>query len=74
MPLSTVDAYRDHGNPNPRQFGAEEITAAAATLESLSQVGIDYNDVVQVLEDEGVDKFAVSYRELLDGIVEQARK
>ena len=73
MPLSTVDAYRDHGNPNPQQFGAEEITSAVSTLDSLSQVGIDYDDVVQVLEDEGVDKFAVSYRELLDGIAEQAK-
>ncbi len=71
MPLSTIDAYRDHGDPDPTPFGAGEIATAKATLEQLADVGVDYDDVVQVLEDEGVDKFVVSYRELLESIEAQ---
>ena len=72
MPLPTVDAYRDHGNPAPTPFGDEEMATAQATLEALAGVGVDYDDVVQVLEDEGVEKFAVAYRELLTSIGGQA--
>ncbi len=68
VPVTTIEAYQDHGNPQPPAFGNAEIAEAGATLESLAAVGIDYDDVVQVLEDEGVEKFAVSYRELLDSI------
>lgn len=74
MPLSTIDAYRDHGDPNPGRFGNVEIEAARATLEALDQAGVDYDDVVQVLEDEGVDKFVISYKELLASITGQAAR
>jgi transaldolase len=72
VPPKTIEAYQDHGNPNPSVFGAAEIAEANTTLEQLAAAGIDYDDVVQVLEDEGVEKFAVSYRELLSSI-EQKR-
>jgi transaldolase len=74
MPLSTIDAYRDHGDPNPGRFGDVEIEAGRATLEALDQAGVDYDDVVQVLEDEGVDKFVISYKELLASITGQAAR
>lgn len=72
VPVPTIEAYQDHGNPNPPAFGEAEIAAAGVTLGRLAAVGIDYNDVVQVLEDEGVQKFIDSYRELLASI-EQKR-
>jgi transaldolase len=31
-------------------------------------VGVDYDEVVQVLEDEGVSKFGKSWQELLDDV------
>jgi transaldolase len=37
-------------------------------FEDLAGLGIAYEDVVQVLEDEGVSKFAASWQELLDTI------
>ena len=74
MPLSTIDAYRDHGNYYPRPFGAEDIAAALVTLADLTSAGVDYDDVVQVLENEGVDKFVISYNELLTSISEQAAR
>ncbi len=41
---------------------------AQQVLDELAEVGIDYDDVVQVLEDEGVEKFDASWSELIDSI------
>jgi len=68
MPIKTIDAYQDHGPQDPPVFTSDDIDAARDTLALLGKVGIDYNDVVQVLEDEGVEKFAVAYHKLLDSI------
>lgn len=68
MPLDTIDAYQDHGPNPPHIFGPAEMARARVTLRSLADVGVDYDDVVQVLEDEGVDKFIASWRELLSDI------
>lgn len=68
MPLETIDAYQDHGDPSPQPFDTEDIEEAKRTLDSLGAVGVDYDDVVQTLEDEGVEKFAASWNELLEGV------
>jgi transaldolase len=68
MPLETIDAYQDHGDPTPQPFTESDIEQARRDLARLEDVGIDYDDVVQVLEDEGVSKFAKSWQELLDEI------
>ncbi len=71
MPLPTIDAYQDHGSPSPTPFSAADTEQAQRDLERLGAVGIDYEDVVRILEEEGVDKFTKSWLELLDR-VEQA--
>lgn len=71
MPLATIDAYQDHGDPNPSAFDAVDIVRANDQLERLAAVGIDYDDVVQTLEREGVEKFAASWHQVLEK-VEQA--
>jgi transaldolase len=68
MPLETIDAYQDHGDPSPSPFTEDDIEQARADLERLGEVGVDYDDVVQVLEDEGVSKFSKSWQELLDDV------
>jgi len=68
MPIKTIEAYQDHGPEDPPVFTAEDIDAARDTLALLGKVGVDYDDVVQTLEDEGVEKFAVAYQGLLDSI------
>jgi transaldolase len=63
MPEETIEAYQDHGNPQPRlQRGVEQ---ARRLLEELANVGVDYDDVTETLEREGVEKFSASFDELL---------
>jgi transaldolase len=67
MPLETVEAFQDHGEMRSETL-LEGIDEARALLGELGAAGIDYDDVVETLEREGVDKFADSFRELLEGI------
>lgn len=67
IPTATLNLYRDHGQGALRlRDGMEE---AKATLEAVRRLGIDLMAVTQTLEDEGVDKFNVSFDSLMDAIV-----
>lgn len=68
MPLATIAAYRDHGDPDPHSFTLEEVAEAKAVLDQLEGLGIGYQDVVETLEREGVAKFAASWNELLAAV------
>src|SRR3954463_5928450 len=69
MPLETVEAFQDHGEVAPTlDQGVDE---ARDLLKKLEDAGIDYDDVTQVLEKEGVEKFADSFKELLDGVAKK---
>jgi transaldolase len=67
MPEKTMEAVFDHG-----QILGDSITAnydlARATLAELAIVGISYDEVVDLLEQEGVDKFVVSWDELVQTV------
>ncbi|MCX4746250.1 transaldolase [Kitasatospora sp. NBC_01287] len=67
MPEATLDATGDHG-----QVTGDTITVnyddAQSVLDALAAAGVDYDDVVRVLEDEGVSKFEASWQELLDTV------
>ena len=67
MPVETVVAFRDHGNVEPDTL-TSGVAEARHLLERLDEVGVDYDDVVATLEEEGVQKFADSFEELLEGI------
>ncbi|MBW3666710.1 MAG: transaldolase [Actinobacteria bacterium] len=73
MPLETIDAYQDHGDPEPQPFTPADMAEAKETLDRLEEAGVDYDDVVDTLEREGVEKFAASWQELLDGIEQEGR-
>jgi transaldolase len=63
MPEETMRAYADHGQTRPDTVtGAYQ--EAQAVLDQLAELGIDYQDVVAVLEREGVEKFEASWLEL----------
>jgi len=66
MPKETIEAFQDHGEVRPTL--EEGLDEARQLLDELSRAGIDYDDVTRVLEEEGVQKFADSFDELLDGI------
>jgi transaldolase len=70
MPEATLRAVADHGVLRGDQVRAY-YDDAQRVLDRLAQLGIDYADVVQVLEDEGVEKFETSWRELLAQVSEQ---
>jgi transaldolase len=64
MPEATLDAVAHHGEIDGNTI-AGTYEQARADLDALAEVGISYDDVVQVLEDEGVEKFATSWNDLL---------
>ena len=63
LPLETLEAYRDHGNPAPRL--EENLEDARKNLDRLSELGIDIDKVTQQLEDEGIEKFNKPYDSLM---------
>jgi transaldolase len=67
MPLETVHAFQEHGEVKQGSL-LQGIDEANALLADLAGAGVDYDDVVATLEAEGVQKFADSFEELLDGI------
>lgn len=73
MPLETIDAYQDHGPERPPIFGPEQVARSRSLLRRLAEVGVDYDDVVRLLEEEGVEKFARSWRELVDNVSGKVR-
>jgi transaldolase len=64
MPIETLNAYRDHGEPVPRLDA--DLQEAHRVLKTLSGLGIDLEEVTQRLEDEGVDKFIRPYDQLME--------
>jgi transaldolase len=67
MPEATLRAMADHGDVRGDTIHGT-YDAARQYFERLAAAGVSYDDVVQVLEDEGVDKFGVSWRQLLETI------
>jgi transaldolase len=63
MPRETVEAFLDHGEVRGDTL-LEDVDGARATLQAFADAGIGYDDVVDTLEREGVEKFAKSFREL----------
>jgi transaldolase len=67
MPLSTVEAFADHGIVRGDTL-LEDLDRARRLWSDLIKVGVDEDEVGEQLEQEGVDKFAASYQKLLDTI------
>ena len=67
MPEKTMQAFADHGElTGDRVSGTEE--ESAQTFAQLEAVGVDLDDVWEVLEAEGVDKFDKSWAELVETV------
>jgi transaldolase len=66
MPKETVDAFQDHGEVALTLEA--DVDEAHRLFEQLAEAGVDYDDVSETLEREGVQKFIDSFTELLEGI------
>jgi transaldolase len=72
MPLETISAFQDHGVVADTL--ERDLDDARQLLDDLERAGIDYDDVTETLEREGVQKFSDSFAELLDGIRAKQRE
>ncbi|MFD7643647.1 transaldolase [Kitasatospora sp. NPDC059795] len=72
MPEGTLDATDDHGVVTGDTI-TPNYADAQAVLDAVAAAGVDYDDVVRVLEEEGVQKFEVSWNELLDTVTAALR-
>ena len=66
MPFETIAAFQEHGDS--RESLTEGVEEAHALLTELAEAGVDYDDVTDTLEREGVQKFSDSFASLLQGI------
>src|SRR3954462_8445001 len=66
MPEETKVAFQEHGKAELTL--TKDVGAARKLFMDLHAAGIDYEDVTNTLEREGVQKFADSFDELLEGI------
>ena len=66
LPPATIEAYRDHGNPEDRI--ETEIGTAKEQIQKIAELGIDFEDVTRKLTDDGVVLFADSFKELINAI------
>jgi transaldolase len=66
MPEETIEAFQDHGEVALTL--ERDLDEAHKVFERVAEAGVDYDDVVAVLEREGVQKFSDSFSELLEGV------
>jgi transaldolase len=71
MPLETIKAYDDHGQPELRLTGHADD--AATTIRQLADLGIDLHEVTDELLQQGIDKFIKPYDSLIE-CLETARR
>jgi transaldolase len=67
MPEKTMQAFADHGEVEGDQV-TTKYAEAQQVMDDLGRVGIDYDDVIEVLENEGVEKFVKSWEELQETV------
>lgn len=72
IPIETLEAYRDHGNPENRLD--QDLNSAHQTMEKLKEIGINIDEITQQLENEGIEKFNKPYEKLLKAIDDQKKK
>ncbi len=69
MPEETIEAYQDHGRPLMRL--EDGLTEAKRLFDELAAAGVDYEDLTDTLEREGVEKFSDAFNELLGALAQK---
>lgn len=70
MPVETIEQYHDHGHPEPRL--EQNLAEARSLIRQLAAAGVNYDDITETLEREGVEKFAGAFDELLNALSEKS--
>jgi transaldolase len=70
VPVETLDAYRDHGDPQARL--EQDVQRAGWVLDRLADLGIRLDKLTQQLEDEGVAKFNKPFDKLLETLARRS--
>jgi len=70
VPLETINAYRDHGDPQLRL--AQDVGEANWIMAQLQELGISIDKVTQQLEDEGVKKFDKPFDKLMEALTKKS--
>jgi transaldolase len=70
VPLKTIDAYRDHGDPKSRL--EQDIEEANWVIARLPELGINIDKFTQQLEDEGIKKFDESFDKLMESLTKKS--
>ncbi len=66
MPLATIDAFRDHGQP--RNSLTEDVAGAQKVMDDLARAGISIREVTDKLTEDGVKLFADAFDKLLAAV------
>ena len=72
MPKKTIEAVMDHGEIEPTL--EEGVEKPRRLLERLREAGLDYEDITDILEKEGIQKFADPFNEMLEEIQNKSRQ
>ncbi|MGA2680140.1 MAG: transaldolase [Sedimentisphaerales bacterium] len=70
VPLETIDAYRDHGDPKSRL--EQDVEKANWIMARLPELGVSIDKVTQQLEDEGVRKFDEPFDKLMETLTKKS--
>jgi transaldolase len=67
MPLETIKAFQEHGEVRGDTV-LDGVKKAHKLLEKLAEAGVDYDDVTDTLDAEGVQKFSDSFDQIVESI------
>jgi transaldolase len=70
MPEETIRAFQDHGHV--AETLPQDVNDARCLFDELEEAGVEYDHVVATLEREGIEKFAASFADLLEGVNNKA--
>jgi transaldolase len=70
MPEETLTKYHEHGHPEPRL--EHHLADARRLIRQLSAAGVNYDDITETLEREGVEQFATAFDEPIDALGEKS--
>ena len=70
LPLETLDAYRDHGDPKLRL--EENIKEANGIMRQFPDLGISIDTITQQLENEGIEKFNKPFDKLMETLTKKS--